>query len=207
MTELVSPTDICYRAFELMKNKQLEDAEKLLSYHLAKGENDTAVALYHSALGILYKMKGDFKEAWRHYARAEKLLPNDPALKIITARLMIEQFTEHDAAIKKAKKVLELIPANPVFVHQAYITMGLAYAKKGSKKKAVECLEKSMGKNFEGFVSARNVDCNLAELLLRKKWGEDSCVRFLKCALEFAKLHKEDEFTQAFQKMVDAFEK
>ncbi len=206
MTDLVSPTDICYRAFELMKNKQLEDAEKLLSHHLSKGENDTAVALYHSALGILYKMKGDFKEAWRHYTRAEKLLPNDPALKIITARLMIEQFTEYDAAIKKAKKVLELIPGNPVFVHQAYITMGLAYGKKGNKKKAIECLEKSMGKDFEGFVTARNIDCNLAELLLHKKCGEDACFRFLERALEFAKLHKEEEFTKAFQKMVDAFD-
>lgn len=207
MNEAISPADVCYRAFSLMKEKKLEDAEKLLSNNLAKAADDTAVALYHSALGVLFKMKGEFKEAWRHYTRAEKLLPKDPALKIITARLMIDQFAEFDNAIKKAKKVLELIPDNPVFVHQAYITMGLAYVKKSNKKKAAECLEKSMGKDFQNFISAKNIDCHLAESLLRKGWVEDGCFRFLERALEFAKSRKEEEFIAAFQKIVTAFEK
>ena len=203
----VSPTEVCYRAFTLMKAKQFDDAEKLLSANLANTEDNTASALYHSALGVLYKMKGEFKTAWRHYTRAEKFLPNDPAMKIITARLLIEQFSEYGQAIKRAKKVLELLPNNPVFAHQAHITMGLAHARKGQKQKAIEMLEKSEGKNFEGFVTAKNIDFQLVEILVRRGWGIDSCKSFLNKALVFAKGRKEETFVDAFQKMLHAFEK
>jgi len=202
----INPTEVCYRAFELMKAKQYTDAEKLLANNLAKTEEKTANALYHSALGVLYKMQGEFKTAWRHYSRAEKLLPEDPALKIIMARLLIEQFTEYGQAIKRAKKVLAILPNNPVFAHQAYITMGLAHCKKGEKKKAIEMLEKSLGKDFEGFISAKNIDFQLVEMMLRKGWGVDSCYRFMNKALAFAKSRKEQTFVDTFQKMLDAFE-
>lgn len=82
--EVINTSDVCYRAFELMRLKQLDDAEKLLSNCLSKVEDDVSKALFHSSLGVLYKMKGEFKTAWRHYERAEKLIPNDPALKIIS---------------------------------------------------------------------------------------------------------------------------
>ncbi|OGQ04320.1 MAG: hypothetical protein A2W61_06945 [Deltaproteobacteria bacterium RIFCSPLOWO2_01_44_7] len=203
----INPTQVCYRAFELMKAKQYDDAEKLLANNLTHTEDKTANALYHSALGVLYKMQGEFKTAWRHYTRAEKLLPQDPALKIIMARLLIDQFAEYTQAIKRAKKVLEILPNNPVFCHQAYITMGLAYCKKGDKQKAIGMLEKSQEKDFEGFITAKNIDFQLVEMLLRKSWGVDSCYRFLNKALAFAKSRKEEPFIDAFQKMLNAFEK
>lgn len=193
------------RAFELLRFKQFDDAEKLLSNCLVKVDDDVARALFHSALGVLYKMKGEFKTAWRHYERAEKLLPDDPALKIISARLLLDEFAEYEQAIKKAKKVLEIIPNNPVFRHQAHITMGLAYVKKGNKKKAIEMLEKSMANNFENFITTRNIDFNLCEAILKKGWAENSVKTFLERAFKFSQDHKEADWVETIQKMLNAF--
>ena len=200
-----NPSGVCHRAFELMKAKQFADAEKLLVNNLARDADDTATALYHSTLGVLFKLKGEYRTAWKHYERAEKLLPNDPALKIISAHLLIDQFSEYDQAIKKAKKVLSLIPANHVFAHQAYTTMGLAHLKKGQKQKAIEDLEKAMDGNFHGFITADNIDFQLVEGLLRRRWGVESCKQFLEKALAFAEGTGEEEKVDLFHKMLEAF--
>lgn len=205
--EEINPQDVCFRAFELMKTKQFEDAEKLLSNMLQRTEDDVALALYHSTLGVLFKMKGEFKNAWRHYERAEKFLPDDPALKIISARLLIDQFSEYSQAIKKAKQVLKIIPGNPVFVHQAHITMGLAYTKKGDKKGAEESLEKSMAMGFDNFITVANIDFHLVEALLKKTWAEGRCKAFLEKALALARTKKELEWINFLKKMLDAFPK
>lgn len=204
---IINPTEVCYRAFELMKGKQFDDAEKLLVNCMGKTDDDIAVALFHSALGVLFKLRGEFKTAWRHYQRAEKLMPEDPALKIIMARLLIDQFAEYDSAIKKAKKVLEIIPDNPVFRHQAHVTMGLAYIRKGSRKKAIEMLQKSMEGDFKGFVTTPNIDFNLVEKLLRRAWGEDICKEFLQKALAFARHRQEDYWATTIETMIKAFER
>ena len=130
----ISAAEVCNRAFELMAGRQFDDAERLIANAMSKSDDDIAIAVYHSALGVLYKMKGEFKNAWRHYRRAEKLMPEDPALKIISARLLIDQFAEYGQAIKRAKKVMNIVGDNPVFMHQAYTTIGLAHCKKGDKK-------------------------------------------------------------------------
>ncbi len=202
----VNPSEVCYRAFELMAARQYADAEKLLVSNMGRTDDDTSVALYHSALGVLYKMQGEFKTAWRHYERAEKLLPDDPSLKIISARLLIEAFAEYDTAVRKAKKVLVLAKGNPVFAHQAYTTMGLAYARKGKRTQATEMLATSMGHDFEGFVSAQNIDLSLVEALLRKGWSLDACRTFLHTALGFARAAHEDKYVRLFEKMVSAFD-
>lgn len=203
----INPSDVCMRAFELMGAKQYEDAEKLLSSNMARTDDDASVALYHSLLGVLFKLQGEYKTAWKHYQRAEKLLPNDPALKIISARLLIEQFAEYDQAIKKAKKVLEIIPNNPVFAHQAYITMGLSFCKKSEKKKAIEMLEKSVVNNFSGFVSAKNIDFTLIEIFLRKGWGVPICRDFLVKAKAFAEMTSEQVYIGLFDRLLTAFDK
>lgn len=201
----VDPADVCRRSFELIRSGQLDEAEKLLTYNLKQSDGDVACGLYHSALGVLFKVRRDFKEAWRHYQRAEKLMPADPALKIIVARLLIEQFSEYDGAIKRCKKVLELLPRNPVFGHQAYTTMGMAYVRKRDKEKALEALGHSLIHEFQDFVTARNIDFHLVEMVLRNGWGVDLCRIFLEKALAFARAKKEENFVEAFEKMRGAF--
>jgi len=202
----VNPSEVCYRAFELIAAKQFADAEKLLAGNMSRTDDNVAIALYHSVLGVLYKIRGEYKTAWRHYDRAEKLMPEDPALKIISARLLLDQFAEYHQAIKRAKKVLDVAGKNPVFVHQAYITMGLAYCKKGDKKKALEMLKCSLVDNFESFISAKNIDFELVEAVLRRGWGEDLCRAFLEKALAFANKTQESQHIKMFQKMIAAFE-
>lgn len=201
----VDPAGVCRRSFELIHAGQLDEAEKLLTYNLKQSDGDVACGLYHSALGVLFKVRRDFKEAWRHYQRAEKLMPDDPALKIIVARLLIEQFSEYDAAIKRCQKVLELLPRNPVFGHQAYTTMGMAYVGKRDKEKALEALGHSLIREFQDFVTARNIDFHLVEMVLRNGWGVDFCRIFLEKALVFARSKKEENFVESFEKMQSAF--
>ena len=202
----VNPSEVCHRAFELMAAKQFGDAERLLAGNMSKTDNNTSIALYHSALGVLYKMQGEFKTAWRHYQRAERLLPEDPALKIISARLLIEQFAEYDQAIRKAKKVLEFAEDNPAFAHQAYITMGLAWARRGNRKRATEMLMKSMGDDFAGFITAQNIDLNLLEMLLRKGWVTEECRTFLAKAFAFAHAAGEEKLIDIFTAMLSAYD-
>ena len=202
----VNPSDVCYRAFELIGAKQYTDAEKLLASNMSKTDDDASIALYHSVMGVLFKVQGEFKAAWKHYQRAEKLLPNDPALKIISARLMIDQFAQYSSAIKKAKKVLELIPGNAVFAHQAYSTMGLAHFRKGERKKAVAMLENSWGDDFRGFVTAKNVDFELVEALTKRGWGLESCRSFINKAYDYAVATGEEPFVSLFDRMLTAFD-
>ncbi len=202
----VNPSDVCYRAFELISAKQFADAEKLLAGNMARTDDNVAIALYHSVLGVLFKIQGEYKTAWRHYERAEKLMPEDPALKIISARLLIDQFAEYGQAIRKAKKVLDLSKGNPVFAHQAYTTMGLAYCKKGDKKKALEMVELSIVDDFKDFISAKNIDYELVEAVLRRGWGAGAARRFLEKALAFAAAKNEDQHINLLEKMMAAFE-
>lgn len=203
--DAINPTEACYRAFELMQSRQYDDAEKLLSNCLAKAEDDVSRGLFHSSMGVLFKMKGEFKTAWRHYERAEKLIPEDPALKIISARLLINEFSEYDQAIKKAKKVLELIPNNVVFRHQAHITLGLAYLKQGNKKKAINELTLSMAGDFTGFITTKNIDFSLCEAVLKKGWAEAEVKDFLEKARTFAESHKEPDWAETIKKMLNEF--
>lgn len=201
----VNPSDVCYRAFELMQAKSYDEAEKLLNNAMSKVDDNVAIALFHSSLGVLFKLKGEPKTAWRHYERAEKLMPEDAALKIIMSRLLIDQFAEYDQAIKKMKKALGFVNENPVFIHQVYITMGLAYLGKGMKQKSIEMLKRSMENNFVGFVTAQNIDFNLTEALLRKGFALDECRTFLEKAYAFARDRSESVWIELIDRMLKAF--
>lgn len=201
----VNPSEICSRAFELMQTKQYDDAEKLLNKNMSRVDDSVAVGLFHSALGVLYKLKGEPKTAWKHYQRAEKLIPDDPALKIIMARLLIDQFAEYDQAIRKIKKIMEAVRPNPVFAHQAHITLGLAHLGKGQKKQAIDMLNKSMKGDFSGFVSTQNIDFCLVEVLLRRGLAFHECKLFLEKALKFARSLKEETWVELIDRMIQAF--
>ncbi len=203
----VSASDVCLRAFELMAAKQYADAEKLVAGNMSRTDDDASIALYHSVLGVLFKLQGEYKTAWKHYQRAEKLLPDDPALKIISARLLIEQFAEYDQAVRKARKVLEIIPGNPVFAHQAHTTIGLALLKKGDRRKAVEQFVLSWGDDFKGFVSGKNIDFTLLEMLVRRGVGLAECRQFLVKARAFSEETGEEPYIKLMERMLDAFDK
>lgn len=204
LEENLQPQDICRSAFESIAAKQYDEAEKLLAYHMGKTEDPVALALFHSAMGVAAKMQAKYKEAWRHYDRAEKLLPTDPALKLISARLMIDQFAQYDSAIKKAKKVLELIPNNRGFTHQAYTIMGLAYGKEGKKKQALEMLRKSIVEDFVGFVTTDNINFALVEEVSRRGWDSTLCREFIEAAQARARDHREGEWVDKLQQILDA---
>ncbi|MBI4223377.1 MAG: hypothetical protein HY609_00450, partial [Deltaproteobacteria bacterium] len=74
------------------------------------------------------------------------------------------------------------------------------------KQEAMEALEKSIVEDFDGFITAKNIDFHLVEACLRNDWGENICYQFVNKALAFAKKKKEKEFADAFEKMLKAFE-
>jgi len=203
----INPSEICTRAFELMQGKQYDEAEKLLNKMLGRVDDNVAVGLFHSSLGVLYKLKGEPKTAWKHYQRAEKLIPDDPALKIIMARLLIDQFAEYDQAIRKIKKIEDQVKNHPVFYHQVLITTGLAYLGKGQKKKATELLIRAMADDFRGFVSTKNIDFTLTEMLLRRSTAIAECRMFLEKARLFAEVHREPIWAELIDRMLEAFPK
>ena len=201
---LVHPQDICYRVFELVRAKQFDAAEKLLSHWLGKTEEPVGCALLHSAYGVLEKSRGAYKSALRHYERAEKLLPTDPAIKLITAQLLIDVFKETDRAIRKCRQVEKLLPDNPVMLHHARTLEGLAYVVSGNRRKAAEQCAKSMENAFQGFLTCDNLNFLLVEMLVRKGWELELCHRFITQALALAQEHREAEWVARLTTMLDA---
>ncbi|MBI2346518.1 MAG: tetratricopeptide repeat protein [Deltaproteobacteria bacterium] len=201
----IQPQEVCSRAFALMRDKQHAEAEKLLANCLAKTTDPVATALFHSALGVCAKLQGAMKAAWKHYQRAEKLLPEDPALKLISARLLIEEFAQYDQAIKKGEKALAKVPQNPVVVHHALVTIGEAYGRKGDKRRAIDCLCQAMAGDFQGFVTTKNVDFHLVEFCLAKGWEPTLCRAFLEKAHAFARSVQETDWVLLIARMLAAF--
>lgn len=197
-----------YKAFDFMAAKDLEAAETELNAGLNEAENNddkVLSALFYSSLGVLYKIRKDFQKAWKFYEKAEKLLPDDPALKLISARLLIDVFGQFDTAIRRCKRVLEISRSDPPFRHQAYATMGLALLKDGKRSQAVECLVDAMEGDFEGLLSASNIDMKLVEALLRKKIGIPESFVYIQKALEFAQATGEEKFVELFSRLIDSF--
>lgn len=199
-----------YKAFDLMAAKDLETAETELNGGLQEAlaqEDSVLAAVFYSTLGVLAKMRREFQEAWRYYEKAEKLLPEDPALKLIAAKLLIEVFGQYDTAIRRCEKVLEFSPQDPPFRHQALATMGLAYLKSGKTPEALKCLQQAAEQDFAGLISAGNVDMKLAEALVRKKTGINECRAYIEKAISFAQETQEEKFIQLFSRLLEALNK
>lgn len=202
---IIQPQEVCERAFALLRERRYGETEKLLANCLGKTTDPVATALFHSALGVCYRVQGEYKTAWKHYQRAERLLPEDPALKLISARLLIDEFAQYDQAIKKCRKVLALLPEHPVVVHHAWITIGLAYGRQGQRAKAIAALERAMAGDFRGFVMVKNIDFRLVEYCCRKGWALPQCRRFLEKAHAFAETAREDQWMATIAQMLAAF--
>ncbi len=205
-----APTpELIYDAFRRIKEKDYGAAESLLREGLQKaesGQKSMEQALFHSTLGVLAKLKGDYKEAWRCYERAEKLLPDDPSLKLIMAKLLMDQFAQYDQAIKKMKQVLKLAKGSPSFEHQAHATMAVAYLKKGDRKKAVEMFDLSVGRDFEGVSSAENLNFEVIEAFLSRSFEIERCKAYVQKSLDLARSHGEEKPIQFLTKLLESFE-
>jgi len=198
-----------YDAFQKIKEKDYAAAETLLQDGLKKAEggpDKTQAALFHSAMGVLFKLKGDYKAAWRYYEKAEKLMPEDPALKIIMAKLLIDQFAQYDTAVKKLKEVLKVAKGSGSFEHQAHATMAIAYLKKGDKKKAAEMMNKAMEEDFERITSAENLNFEVIETFLSRNFEVGRCQRYVEKALALARKRREEKPVQFLTKLLESFE-
>ncbi len=196
------------RAMNLIGEKNMDAAQAELLQGIEEAnqsKNLVLEALFYSTLGMLCRLKSDFKTAWRHYEKAEKLLPDDPSLKLISARLLIEVFSQCDTAIRKAEKALKLADKNFPIQHHAYTTLGLAYLKKGNRKKTLECLSNAVGNHFAGLISAANIDFRLLEALVLKKAGLPECRQYLEEALNFSLDTKESVQSQKIEKLLKHF--
>ena len=196
--------DVCHNAFRLMRDHQYDDANHLLVSAMAKTDDSVATALYHSALGVLEKMRGDYKAALRHYQRAERLLPDDPAIKLITARLFIEVFKEYDQALKRCRAVEKLVPHHAVMLHHARTLEGLAWGAQGNRRKAVACLSASLINDFSDFGTSRNIDFHLVEWCVKKQWNLEVCREFLTRASAFASACNETTWNLTLGKILEA---
>lgn len=204
--EIFVPQEICERAFVLIRDKQFEDAAKLLTNCMSKTEDPVAVGLFHSTLGVLEKARGDFKASLTHYQRAEKLLSEEPSLKLITARLLIDEMKDYAGAIKRCTQAMKLVPGHPVIAHHAKTLIGLARVGQGKRRSAQRMLEESIVDKFTNFVTARNIDFHLVEECVRREWCLDICKNFLQYARSFAESRHESTFVRSIDKILVAME-
>jgi tetratricopeptide (TPR) repeat protein len=198
-----------YEAFRRMKEKDFDGAETLLKNGLERAEAEkdaTQSALFFSSLGVLSKIKGQFKEAWRYYEKAEKLMPEDPSLKIIMAKLLIDRFAQYDNALKKLKHVLKVAKGSGSFEHQAHATMAIAYLKKGEKKKAAEMLDEAMVDDFANVTSAENLNFDVIEAFLSRNLEAERCQKYVEKALALARSRREVRPAQFLEKLLESFE-
>ncbi|MDO8519794.1 MAG: hypothetical protein Q7T11_06485, partial [Deltaproteobacteria bacterium] len=160
--------------------------------------------LHYSAFGILFKLKKEFRKAWKFYEQAERLIPDDPALKIISSRLLVDYFGQYDTVIRKMEKILKTV-SDFILRHQILTVLGLAYLRSGNKKKGAECLKDAMGKNFDGLQSAANLDLKLVGEMVRKKVDLKLCRDYLTAAATLAKKTKDAPHEKFIKRLLDVF--
>lgn len=197
-----------YTIFDLLGKRKLEQVEGLIlnGIKVTKKNGDTVLqGLFHSAHGIFFKLKKEFRKAWKAYEQAEKLIPDDPSLKIISAQLLLDYFSQYDIVIRKMNQVLRQVNVDFVYVHQANTLQGFAYLKKNRRQEAIDCLKRSVGKGFEGIQSAINIDLRLVEAFMKKKWEVELCRSFFEAARGIAHKTREAPLEKEFAKFLALF--
>lgn len=207
VNEKIQSTNL-YIVFQHFNQGKLEEGFKLLekSFQEASVFGDpVTLAVHHSVYGVYYKLTKEFRKSWKHYEKAEKLMPEDPSLKLISSRLLLEYFGQNEIVIKKLTKLLENSGLEPSYRHQAFIVMGGAYLKKGLLLKAEGCLQESMKDDFRGLQTAANLDFSLVEAHLKKKQGLEVCKKFLEKAHAFCKKTKEPHYEKIISRLLKLF--
>lgn len=191
-----------------MSAKDYEGAEACFQKGLQEAQaagDKTLEALFCSTLGMLCRTVKDFRQASKYYDKAEKLLPEEPSLKIISSRLILDVFGQYDTAIKRCQKALELAKDNPNFRHHARTTMGMAYLKSGQKEKALDCFKETFEKDLNELANAGQMDLLFLEQLVKKKLGLKEVGAYLEKGLEMAESQEEEGLSQLFKKLHEAF--
>lgn len=199
-----------YLAFRLMKRKDFDGAEAriMAGLKLARQAGQKNLeGVYFSALGVLYKLKKDYKKSYKYYQQAEKLLPDDHSLKVITAVLLIEEFAQYDTAIRKLANVIEASANDPAMLHHAKAVQGLAYFLMGKKDRATLCLDFLLAQDFQMLRSAANVDFKMVEVFLKKKFELDKCKIYLEKARKLAHKKNEKVYLAVIETLLDIFDK
>lgn len=198
-----------YLAFRLMKTKDFAGAETRLKEGIAKARlqnNPTSEGLYLSAMGVLFKLKRDFKESYKYYQQAERLLPDDNSVKIISATLLIQEFKQHDTAIRKLKKVLESAPGDVAIRHHALALLGIAYLATAKKNQAKEILEEVLRQDFGKLTSSAYVNYKFPEICVAKNFETDLCLEYLRKASALADLRKESGYKHVISQLISQIE-
>lgn len=198
------------RSFELMNLKRLDEAKQLLDEGMkeAKAANDKILtALFYSGYGVYHKLRKEYRKAWRAYEQAERLIPDDPSLKIISARLLVDFFGQYGTVVKKMERVIAMVGSNFPYLHQAYTLQGVAFFKNGNKKEAIACLKKSMAGNLSRLETLSNLDMNLIHEFLKKKTEMALCRQYLEAARDFARKTKEAHYEKFILRLLDLIPK
>ncbi len=194
-------------ALRFAQEKNYEQAENLLHEAVAHEQTSTEEkAILYSTLGLIRKMQGKIDEAWSAYQQAEGILSDDPLLKLIIVRFLIQDREQYDAAIRRAKEILKLAKEIPSFSHQAYALIGLGYLKKGNKRKASEMMDKAMEGEFKNLASAENIDFQLVEAFLGRNLEIEKCKHYINAAANLARERREYKLLTIFQKALDSLE-
>lgn len=193
-----------YQSFQLMKQRDFDAADELIEKGIEKAKkkkDETLQGLYLSARGVLYKLKKDYKESYKYYQQAEKLLKDDHSIRIITAILLIEEFKQYETAVKKLQKTIKE-STDPVILHHAKAIQAIGYFMMGKKDLAKENFEYILAQNFESLRFAANLDFKMAELFVAKKFELKKCEAYLEKSLELAQDKKETGFEAVILKLL-----
>lgn len=194
-----------YLCFQLMKESKLGEAEQKIQKGLdlaSQKGNSSLEGLYLSAMGVLHKIKKDYKKSYQFYQKAEKLLPEDPSLKMITATLLIEEFAQYDTALRKLEKILKDHSQDPALWHHAMALKGMTLLLMGKKEDFLQVLKTIIASDFSMLRSTANINFKFPELLVKKQYALQECLTYLKKAKDLALEKRELVYQRVIETLI-----
>lgn len=198
------------QCFQWIHAKRYDEAQKKLEakIKIAQTQKDKdAEGIVLSILGMLFKVRRDVKMAYKYYQQAEKCLPDDMSLKMINARLLVEEFHQSETALRKLEKILQATAHDPVMQHHALALKALAYLQMGKKPEAKAVFTEVVLQDFTKLRSAVNVDYKTCETFLRKDFEVDLCLQYLQRCMDLAVQLKEKQMIQVLTQLKAVFAK
>lgn len=172
------------------KEEALLELEKIIQESQKAKEQSLEVAAT-LLLAWLHRLAHHYKKAWKVYEKLEKLLPNEPSIKLLVSQFLIDLFKQYDLAQKKIQKILQMT-SDPALRHQSFALLGQIHFKKGNYKKALESFE--LAKEAIAYLnSASSIDYTLYLLLLDKGLEKGEDCNYLKAAFSCAQQHQEEK--------------